>query len=329
MIDPQQWANKTVSNIVHILSSMRKGGFMYESDFFVDPEKAKRDMAKPNPAVEVQKGGLSGTAPGRGPKFQELATGDLPQGIGELLEFSKRSIYECAGVPFELLSQDVSDQLSGVQEYERKRAGITMLAGYFDSLRLYRIQQAQLSFDFLRAFHQGALIRLYQDDEETNDRLERYVPFVLDESVQTYDFAIDDSPTAPNQKERTWQLLLPLIPAFIQVGAPPEMLQELLRASPLPKQVVERIIGAGDESEEDKQQRELLMRQVLAELAKTESEARENLAQAEKAAAGAILDQAKAHDLGYQQELDTIKTISEIQTAQEVPPERKSVVDIQ
>lgn len=328
MKDPQQWANKTVSNIVHILSSMRKGGILYESDFFVNAEKAKRDLAKPNPAIEVVRGGLSGTINGQGQRYQELTTGSLPSGIGELLEFSKRSIYECAGVPMELLAQDVSDQLSGVQEYERRRAGITLMAHYFDSLKLYRVQQAELSFDFIRAFHQGQLIRVLKTNEN-EEMVEQFVPILLDEEIEDYDFVIDDSPASPNQKERAWQLLLPLLPAFIQMNAPPEMMHELLRASPLPARVVERIVGAGEETEEEKMQRELLIKQVLAELAKTESEAKENLAQAQKAIAGAGYDVARAQDLGFRQGLDTVNTLEEMDTRRSVGPGKTQVVDIQ
>ena len=327
MEDPQKWQNKTVSNIVHLLSTMGKGGLLYESDAFVDPEKAKRDWSKPNPAIELNRGAFGGGANGAPPKFAEKPVGQLPPGLDALLEFSKRSIYECAGVPFELLAQDVSDQLSGVQEYERKRAGITMLADYFDSLRLYQIQQAELTFEFLRAFHAGQLIRIVSKEQE------QYVPFALEEDVQTYDFVIDDSPTSPNQKERTWQLLLPLIPVMVQLQAPAEMWSVVLRFSPLPAALVEKLIGAqeesGEEDEEERQQRELLMRQVMAEIAKTESEARENLAQAQKAVSGAHLDQARAADLGYRQSLDTITELHEMDVQRQAGPSRTRVVDIQ
>ena len=327
MKDPQLWQNKTASNIVHILSSMGKGGLLYESDAFVDPEKAKRDWSKPNAAIELERGALGGGPNGAPPKFQEKPTGQLPPGLDSLLEYSKRSIYECAGVPFELLAQDVSDQLSGVQEYERKRAGITMLADYFDSLRLYQIQQAELTFEFIRAFHSGQLIRIVAEDQE------QYVPLALDPDVQDYDFVIDDSPTSPNQKERTWQLLLPLIPVMVQVGAPPEMWSVVLRFSPLPTALVEKLIGAqeesGEEDEDEKQERELLMRQVLAEIAKTESEARENLAQAQKAVTGSHLDQAKAADLGYRQQLDTINELHEMEVQRQAGADRTTVVDVQ
>ena len=107
------------------------------------------------------------------------------------------------------------------------------------------------------------------------------------------------------------------------------MMHELLRASPLPARVVERIVGAGEETEEEKMQRELLIKQVLAELAKTESEAKENLAQAQKALAGAGYDVARAQDLGFRQGLDTVNTLEEMDTRREVGPGKTQVVDIQ
>lgn len=333
MVAPQQGMNKTLSNIIDLLSKMRKGGFLYEADFFVDEEQAKRDLNKPNPAIPVNRGALSNATGGS--KYQELSVGTLPQQLGELLEFMKTAIHEGAGVPVELLSQQESDQLSGIQEYERRRAGITMLAGYFDSLRLYRIQQASLSFDFLRAFHEGALIRLLQTNEE-GDETEQYVPMILDEQTEEFDFVIDDSPTAPNQKERTWQLLTPLLPIFVQVGAPPEMLEEILRASPLPKRVVERIIGSSEPTEEEQEDQQMLREQkkvqlqsAIAMLHKLASETEENKAQTKKYMAGANLDTAKARDLGYRAQLDTMDKLNEMDVQRNTPDDQKSVIDHQ
>lgn len=327
MMDPQRWQNKVVSSIVHILASQSKGGVMYEADAFVNKQQALRDWTKPNARIEMNVGALSGQSQTRGPKVQEKPVGQLPQGIEELLQFARTSVYECPGVPFELLAQDVSDQLSGVQEFERTRRGINVLAPYFDALKLYRVQQAALTLDFLREFFEGQLMRI------TVEGKQQYVKLAFQEDVEAYDFAIDDTPTAPNMKERTWQLLLPLLPILLQLEAPKETWAVVLEYSPLPSDLVKKMVGSADEgnepSEEEKLAFQMQMRQLLAEIMKTESEGQENLAQAEQALAAALLNKTKAAEIGPRFRLDAASELQEMKVSEQTPQNRKQVVDIQ
>ena len=325
MMDPQKWQNKLVSSVIHILASQSKGGIMFESDAFVNKQKALRDWAQPNAQIEVTAGTLSGTTQNRGPKILEKPTGQLPQGIDEVLNFSRTSIYECSGVPFELLAQDVSDQLSGVQEYERTRRGINVLAPLFDSLKLYRIQQASLTLDFLREFFEGQLMRVASQGKQ------QYVRLAFEPGVEAYDMSIDDAPTAPNMKERTWQLLLPLLPIMVQLEAPADMWAAVLEYSPLPADLVQKIIGAQDEEKtpEEEAAFQMQMRQWVAEIMKTESESHENLAQAEHQLASAMHKRTQAAEVAPRLKLDQLSELHEMDVSRQVPPSRKQVVDIQ
>ena len=326
MEEPQQWQNKALSAIVHILSSMGKGGFIYESGTFADVERAKQDWSQPNAAIEVEPGSLGGE--GGAPTFIEKPVGQLPQGIDTLLIQAQQNIPRAAGVPYELLTaQDVSDQLSGFQEHDRRRAGMTALADYFDALRLYLIQQAELTFSFLEAFFIGRLIRVTVEDRQ------QYVRFAINGDVYGHDFVIDDQPSSPNQKERDWQFARDLIPLLVNLQVGPEVWAEFLRISPISKRTIEKIIeafaGGEEPTEEEQQERQILLRQAMAELAKVESEARENLAQAERAIAAAFLDRTKAGDVDYRQGLDTVNQMHEMSVQRQAGPARTKVVDIQ
>lgn len=324
MVDPQKWQNKLVSAIIHILGSQSLGGIMFETDAFINKQKALRDWTKPNSKIEMAAGALSNTS---NPKVQPKPTGQLPTELGDVLEFSRLAIYECPGVPFELLAQDVSDQLSGVQEFERTRRGVNVLASYFDSNRLYRMQNAELTLDFNRAFFEGQLMRI------TDEGKQQYVPMAFEEDTEAYDFIIDDSPTSPNMKERIWQLLLPMLPIMLEAGAPPEMFAIILEYSPLPSDIVKKLIGAGENADEmtpeEKQERELQLRAVIAEIVKTESEARENDAQRQKYLAEAGLKVTETGDVLFRQRLDGLTELHEMKVAEQTPPDRKQVVDIQ
>lgn len=54
-----------------------------------------------------------------------------------------------------------------------------------------------------------------------------------------YDIIVDDSPTSPNEKDRTWQILMQMLPMVKDLLGPGEVL-ELLGSSPLPASLVEK-----------------------------------------------------------------------------------------
>ncbi|MEJ0071206.1 MAG: hypothetical protein WDO24_23445 [Pseudomonadota bacterium] len=59
MLDPQRWANKWLSQTLHILNTGAKGGVIAELDAFDDPDEAEESWADPAAIVWAQKGGVS------------------------------------------------------------------------------------------------------------------------------------------------------------------------------------------------------------------------------------------------------------------------------
>ncbi|MGL4560645.1 MAG: portal protein, partial [Afipia sp.] len=59
MIDPQRWANKFFSQVLHIINSNAKGGLLIEDDATDNIDKLKQDWAKSDSVVEVAPGALT------------------------------------------------------------------------------------------------------------------------------------------------------------------------------------------------------------------------------------------------------------------------------
>jgi hypothetical protein len=149
--------------------------------------------------------------------------------LGDALDF----IRDVSGVNLELLGLRDATQ-SGVLEEHRKQAGMSILAGLFDSLRLYRKRQGRILLYFILTYlSDGRLIRIVGEEGA------KYVPLIHQPGLVDYDVVVDDEPTSPNQKEKVWATLMQMLPMLGQTLDASDI-ATLAEYSPLPTAVVEK-----------------------------------------------------------------------------------------
>jgi hypothetical protein len=221
-VDPQKWANKFHSQILHILNSAAKGGVMYEQGAIQDIRKFEQNYAKPGAALEFKQGAISGG------RVTERKQSQMPTGFEKAMEWAVVAIRDSTGVSVE--AQGLTDrQQAGVLEYQRKQATLTVLATLFDGLRRYRKEQGRLLLYMIQEYiSDGRLIRMIGDNGQI-----RYVPLAKNPDVVKYDVIVDDAPDAPNMKERVWAVLQSMAPVL--QNAPPQIWAELVAYAPLPE----------------------------------------------------------------------------------------------
>lgn len=278
MLDPQRWANKWLSQSLHILNTGAKGGILAEKDAFDDPEEAEDAWADPGAIVFMQPGAVSGG------KVMPRPQTPIPSGLDSLLQLALSSIRDCSGVNLEILGMVEKDQ-PGVVEHMRKQAGMTVLATLFNSLRRYRKEQGRLLLYFITNFlSDGRLIRIGGPAQA------KYVPLIRQPDTIEYDVIVDEAPTSPNQKEQTWGILTQLLPMLKGMAIPPQVYLELMKYSPLPETVVAKIEGIIEQQSQQPPQPDPKM---------ITAQSRANLD-----AANARLADAKAKDVATQNTID-------------------------
>lgn len=227
MKDPQRWANKWLSQTLHIMNSNAKGGLLAETGAFDNIAKAEANWANPAGIVMLKPGGMG--------KVQERQMAQFPAGFMQMTEFAITSIRDSTGVNMELLGMAGRDQ-PGILEQQRKQAGMTILATMFDSLRRYRKDQGKLMLYYITHYlSDGRLVRILGEEGA------KYVPLIKDPTVTEYDVIVDDSPTSPNQKEQVFGTLMSLFPSLAKMGLPNEMWAELIKYSPLPESLTSKL----------------------------------------------------------------------------------------
>lgn len=223
MVDPQKWANKFFSQMLHIINTNSKGGVMIEAGATANIRKFEEKWSKADAVIELNAGGSQ--------KVQPKPIAPYPQAIGDMMNFAISSIRDTSGVSLELLGMADRDQNNYI-ESARTKAGLTILAGFFDALRLYRKKQGRVLAYFITEYmSDGRLIKIVGKD------VEQYVPLLKQPDNITYDVIVDSAPTARDMKERTFMTLRELAPMIQQSGL--AIPKELVDYMPLPTGLID------------------------------------------------------------------------------------------
>lgn len=229
--DPQRWTNKFFSQVMFLLNSQAKGGIGAERGAFEDDRQAEASWAKSDEITWFKKGALTGHAP----MFVQKPTAQFPAGFFTLFQESKEEINQVSGLSPEFIGTREVDQ-AGVLEAQRRQSTLNLLASLFNSLRRYRKRQGQTMLYLIQNhLSDGRLIRIVGDDKK------QYIPLTKDSvASQKYDIIVDDAPTSPNEKERTWGIISQMF-LLLKDMITPEIMLELLAYSPLQASMVEKM----------------------------------------------------------------------------------------
>lgn len=301
MLDPQRWANKFFSQSMFILNVNAKGGVLVERDAVDKAADFERSWANPQAITWVEPGANTQgkILPKQPPAF--------PPELSNLTQFAIQSIRDVSGVSVELLGMADREQPASL-EYQRKQAGVTILATLFDALRKYRKEQGRTLLYLIENYlSDGRLVRIVGDTGQ------QYIPLVRQQADNArYDVIIDEGPNSPNMKEKTWAILQSLLPMLVQAGVqiPPEVINYL----PLPQSFIDAMKKPNPQREQEAQmQKQMMMQEKQADTAKTQAQAALAAAQAKLAEAQAAQAQVEASLQGQQLQSGDQKLLHEMQ----------------
>jgi len=303
---PQQLANKLYTEAVSSIASQGKGGLLAESDAFDDVRDAEEQWASADSIIWMRPGGINKVTP--------KPLGEYPQGMDRLLQWAVQSVPEVTGVNWELLGLVNRDQ-PGIVEDSRRQAAITILAEYFDSLKLYRTNLGRLLAYLVSEYMAGETPEDSQLIRLAGQGKEEIVPLLKDQLVQKYDVIVDEAPSSASQKDKTWSVLIDLLPMAMQLGMPPP--PNFLEYAPIPQALAESWLQALQQQAEA-QQNPAMDRMMAAEAAKSETQAQLNVAKVQESVAKAAKTTQEAQLAPAELQLKTFQAMKPQQPTPEV-----------
>ena len=301
LVDAQLWTNKFFSTLLYTVSASPKGGLIAEISAFSDIRAAERKWNKTDSIIVTNDGAIENR------RIMPKPQTPYPNGIERLLEITQTAIKESAGISPEMMGMSENIQ-PGVVESQRKQASLAILAWAFNSLRSYRKANAHLVMSLARNYiADGRLVRI------SGPKGQQYVPLLEDQLSLDYDVVADESPSSPSVKERTWLVLIELLPYAVQAGiqVPPEVFDYV----PIPESLKEawkRILNPEPTPEAiqaQQRQQQIAERAQQAEIADKEASA----AQKQSTAA---LNQAKIQEIAQKYNISEEAVMKLAQDAQ-------------
>ncbi|AQS40799.1 MAG: Phage portal protein [Candidatus Tokpelaia hoelldobleri] len=242
--DPQRWTNKFFSQVMYLLNSQAKGGIMAERGAFEDDRQAEESWTRSDSITWTRQGAMAAG------KIQPKPVAQFPAGFFTLFNESKEAITQVTGLSAEFIGTREVNQ-PGVLESQRRQSSLNLLASLFNALRRYRKRQGEIVLYLIQNYlTDGRLVRIVGEEKS------RYVPLTREAVAdRRYDIIVDDAPTSPNEKERTFaivQQMLPLLKDYLT----PEIGLEILRYSPLPASLVDRWAQKAQEARQQAEQQQ-------------------------------------------------------------------------
>ncbi len=206
MKDPQRWANKWLSQQLHLINSNAKGRMFYEEGAFDNVATVEKKMANPGATIMVNDGYLD--------KMKIEQPVQLPNNSFQLMEYAIASVRDTTGVNVELLGMADRNQ-PGILEQQRKQSAMAILAPLFDAQRRYRKNAGRLTLYFIHEYlSDGRLIRI------VGEQGAKYVPLTRQPGFDEYDVVVDEAPTSTNMKEAVFGVMMQIMPGLQKAGVP-------------------------------------------------------------------------------------------------------------
>lgn len=283
MIDPQRYANRFFMQSMNMLDQGAKNAWLIEEDALPEGGNIQQFMdqiARPGSVNLVAAGALSSN------KMREINSTALPHGQQMMLQFCLTSIRDCSGVNMELMGQNNNDVAASL-EYQRRQSASTVLAIYFDNLRRYRKEQSRYLMAMILRMSDAVLTRALGIPLPQGMSLEEFAapppppppdpmaaqmgapmppppsPDVIEakkkaqaliairaQGAMGFDITVDEATSSPNAKERTWSMLMQLGKLGEQMMAIPGVAAEVVKYSPLPSALADKIREALTASQE-------------------------------------------------------------------------------
>lgn len=199
MRGPQDWVNKVMSQIVHMISTNPKGALIAAPGVFENKAKAKREWAMPGGYMEANRTDFKD-------KIEVIRPEGVPSSIFQFLSVVENMVTGLVGInpEYDLGQANDLKRVSGEALGQVRQASNSISAPLVDAFAQMREVLGVRYLEQIRKhIPEGQAIRVYNGFNEQEEMVTRQ------EIFGRYDVVVDESPEAKNSLLETYEMLFP------------------------------------------------------------------------------------------------------------------------
>ncbi len=226
MIDGQQTRNKAISSALGFHLTNARGGVMYETDAFEDPEMAKQQWSSYDAWIELREGGAQ--------KVIQRQNTQMPPELTAFFAEGTKAITEASGVSEEILGM-ASQDISSPTVHKRVVAALSSLGWFWDSVLLARREEARCMLELIREYWtNGQLIQIGGVlESQSIPLLSKFLPL-------SYTVQLDDSVRySPDARAQVWDDIKPFFGAILKMPGGAGLAMKFLKFSRIPPLLIQ------------------------------------------------------------------------------------------
>jgi hypothetical protein len=234
MMDPQRLKNKAISSALGFHTTNAKGGVMFKTSAFADPDHAKDQWSRYDAFIEVSdEADIT-------KDIVQRAPAKISPDLGMFYQEGTKSFTRVTGINEEMVGQGQGTQTPAGTTRSRQSQGLVVLGWFWDNLARHHRERFTVMLDFIREYWtQGQLMQVGGDTSaQSIPLLKENLPdrwaytMVLDESLRHN----------PDLKAQLWHEMMDsgALQWFLKAGLGSVVLA-LLKYSPWPAYVVKTI----------------------------------------------------------------------------------------
>ncbi len=195
MMDPQQYANKFLSQALYLFLTNPKGALLFDPNLFDNVVKAGQEWAKANGFMPTRPGALAAGTP----MYVQLQSGANLSNIESLLAYAMQAVPASVGISeasFLGTSGDIrrvsGEAVNSLLQQQQKTQVLP-----FDSLRLYRKQMGRLLLSMMEQYLSEEVAAKILGTPEGP-----FLDSLRNGSLsEEYDVVVEETPVSPNERQ--------------------------------------------------------------------------------------------------------------------------------
>lgn len=198
MMQPQEYYNKALTELMFTIAANSKGGVIVEEDAVEDIADFESKWAQTDAVIVARSGAIAAG------KILQKTQGAVPTGLDGIVSLSDASI-SAAGVDPAFIGNVSAQQDSGIMYKRRIRQIISKMARYMDSITMYQKEHARLCADLIRVWvenNNGQWVRITGEDNK-----DIFMQVSEDMLAAEYDVSIQEASQTPEDKQETATML--------------------------------------------------------------------------------------------------------------------------